>query len=166
MIKSTYMCTHGNLQGLFLDSRSFTVQCVLHVYRMSDSHSQNQDVHLHCMLTLCTSTFSCSFSLSVQVFKGSYDGQPVAVKVFRKKYPKDVLLNRYKDLREELTIMSQLDYPRVVSLIGVCLKPLCMVLQLAPLGSLRDHLGLCPRGMKCSIAHRLLYQVRLYYCMI
>ena len=93
------------------------------------------------------------------MFRGSYDGQPVAVKVFRKKYSKNVLLNRYKDLREELTIMSQLDHPRVVSLIGVCLKPLCMVLQLAPLGSLRDHLSLCPRGMKCSVVHRLLYQV-------
>ena len=97
--------------------------------------------------------------MSLQVFRGSYDGQPVAVKVFRKKYTKNVLLNRYKDLREELTIMSQLDHPRVVSLIGVCLKPLCMVLQLAPLGSLRDHLSLCPSGMKCSVAHRLLYQV-------
>ena len=97
--------------------------------------------------------------LCVQVFRGTFDRQPVAVKVFRKKYHKDVLLNRYKDLREELTIMSQLDHPRVVSLIGVCLKPLCMVLQLAPLGSLRDHLKLCPRGMKCNVSHRLLYQV-------
>jgi hypothetical protein len=91
----------------------------------------------------------------------------VAVKVFRKRYVKDILLNRYKDLREELTIMSQLDHPRVVSLIGVCLKPLCMVLQLAPLGSLSDHLTLCPRGMKCDMAHRLLYQVkRNSVCMI
>ena len=94
------------------------------------------------------------------MFKGTYNSQPVAVKVFRKRYAKDILLNRYKDLREELTIMSQLDHPRVVSLVGVCLKPLCMVLQLAPLGSLSDHLTLCPRGVKCDMAHRLLYQVR------
>ncbi len=83
----------------------------------------------------------------------------MAIKVFRKRYNNQVLLHRYKDLREELTIMSNLDHPRVTSLVGVCLRPLCIVLNLAPQGSLKSHLALCPQGMDSGVAHRLLYQV-------
>ena len=97
----------------------------------------------------------------VQVFKGTYKGEDVAVKVFRKGYHENVLLRRYKDLREELTIMSQLQHPRVVALVGVCLHPLTMVLKLAPLGTLRNHIDLCPHGMKSEVAHAVLYQVRV-----
>lgn len=96
----------------------------------------------------------------MQVFRGEYKKEDVAVKVFRKKYNNHVLLHRYKDLREEITIMSNLDHPRVVALVGVCLKPLCIVLKLAPQGSLKDHIALCPQGMQSSVAHRLLFQVR------
>ncbi len=94
------------------------------------------------------------------MFRGSYKGEDVAIKVFRKRYNNQVLLHRYKDLREELTIMSNLNHPRVVSLVGVCLRPLCMVLKLAPQGSLKDHLTLCPQGMDSGVAHRLLFQVQ------
>ena len=91
----------------------------------------------------------------------------MAVKVFQRGYHEDVLLRRYKDLREELTIMSHLQHPRVVALVGVCLKPLAMVLKLAPLGSLRDHINLCPLGMQAQVAHQVLFQVynqyRLYH---
>lgn len=83
--------------------------------------------------------------------------------MFRRGYHEDVLLRRYKDLREELSIMSQLQHPRVVALVGVCLKPLAMVLQLAPLGSLRNHVDLCPHGMQSPVAHQVLYQVSHYY---
>ena len=72
------------------------------------------------------------------------------------------MLRRYKDLREELSIMSQLQHPRVVALVGVCLKPLAMVLKLAPRGSLRDHIDLCPHGMQSHMAHQVLYQVRCF----
>ena len=84
----------------------------------------------------------------------------MAVKVFRRPYKQDILLQQYKDLREELTIMSHLDHPRVVSLVGVALHPLCMVMQLAPQSSLNDHLDLCPHGLHHNIAHRVLFQVR------
>ena len=93
------------------------------------------------------------------MFAGTYQGEPVAVKVFRKGYHEDVMLRRYKDLREELTIMSQLQHPRVVALVGVCLRPLAMVLKLAPLGSLRNHIDLCPHGMQSHVTHQVLYQV-------
>lgn len=106
---------------------------------------------------LCIKTYTVFFP---QVFKGTYNGEDVAVKVFRKQYNNQVLLHRYKDLREELTIMSQLDHPRVVSLLGVALRPLCIVLRLAPQGSLKDHLALCPQGIQSNVAHRLLFQAR------
>ena len=83
----------------------------------------------------------------------------MAVKVFQRPYKHDVLLQQYKDLREELTIMSHLDHPRVVSLVGVALRPLCMVMQLAPQCSLADHLDLCPHGLQHKVAHSLLFQV-------
>lgn len=79
--------------------------------------------------------------------------------MFRKGYHQNVLLQRYKDLRDELSIMSQLQHPRVVALVGVCLRPLAMVLKLAPLGTLRNHIDLCPHGMMNQVAHEVLYQV-------
>ena len=99
----------------------------------------------------------------VQVFKGTYKGEEVAVKVFQKGYHANVLLRRYKDLREELSIMSQLQHPRVVPLVGVCLRPLAMILKLAPLGTLRKHIDLCPHGMKSPVAHAVLYQVKGFH---
>ena len=100
----------------------------------------------------------------LQVFQGRYNNEAVAIKVFRRLYNDQVLLHRYKDLREEVTIMSNLDHPRVASLVGVCLKPLCIVLKLAPEGSLKDHLALCPQGLERDVAHRLLFQVCVCVC--
>lgn len=64
--------------------------------------------------------------------KGSYGDCPVAVKLFRRASHKECCVQEYRDLREELTIMSHLSHPHVVTLLGVCLKPLCMVMPLAP----------------------------------
>ena len=47
--------------------------------------------------------------------------------------------------------------PRVVKLMGVSLKPLCLVMDLAPQGSLSDHLNLCPLGLSHKMAHQTLY---------
>jgi serine/threonine protein kinase len=38
--------------------------------------------------------------------------------------------------RSEVSFLSQLNHPHVVNLLGVCIRPLCVVLELAPLGSL------------------------------
>ena len=43
---------------------------------------------------------------------------------------------------------------------GVSLRPLCLVMDLAPQGSLTNHLDLCPLGLSHTMAHRTLYQVR------
>ena len=53
-------------------------------------------------------------SPSSQVLKGTYDGHPVAVKLFRKIKGAVSLTRQYKSLREELTILSHLDHPRYV----------------------------------------------------
>lgn len=42
----------------------------------------------------------------------------------------------YLTARQEVSILRQLDHPNIVPLIGLCLQPLCLVLMLAPQGSL------------------------------
>ena len=44
------------------------------------------------------------------------------------------MLNR--DLRQEVTVLAQLNHPNIVALLGVCFHPMCMVIELAPMGSL------------------------------
>ena len=63
-------------------------------------------------------------------------------------------------LMEELIFPSPPPPPRVVKLMGVSLKPLCLVMDLAPQGSLASHLDLCPLGLSYTMAHQALYQVR------
>ncbi|CAI8020658.1 Leucine-rich repeat serine/threonine-protein kinase 1 [Geodia barretti] len=94
-----------------------------------------------------------------KVVKGTYDSHPVAVKLFRKYQSSESLSRQYKSLREEVTILSHLDHPRVVKLMGVSLRPLCLVMDLAPQGSLTNHLDLCPLGLSHTMAHRTLYQI-------
>lgn len=97
-----------------------------------------------------------------QVYRGRYDQRAVAVKLYGKGKAEQgpvALVQQYHDLRAELTVMSHLQHPRVVFPEGVALQPLCMVLPLAPQGSLSDHLQLCPQGFDPPMAHRLLYQV-------
>ena len=97
-----------------------------------------------------------------QVYRGTYKQRAVAVKLYgggRTEQGPAALVQQYHDLRAELTVMSHLQHPRVVSPVGVALQPLCMVLPLAPQGSLSDHLQLCPQGFDPPMAHRLLFQV-------
>ena len=56
----------------------------------------------------------------------------MAVKVFDRRFRKQNSVREYQNLREELTIMTHLSHPRVISLVGVCLRPLCMVMKMAP----------------------------------
>ncbi|CAH1797193.1 unnamed protein product [Owenia fusiformis] len=43
----------------------------------------------------------------------------------------------FNDLRQEVSLLGQLHHPCIVALVGVCIRPLCFALELAPLGSLR-----------------------------
>jgi len=42
----------------------------------------------------------------------------------------------FRDLRQEVTVLAQLSHPYVVSLLGVSIRPMCMVIEYAPMGSL------------------------------
>lgn len=50
--------------------------------------------------------------------------------------PMQFACKAYCTARQELTILLSLRHPHVVPLVGVCTKPLALVLQLAPLGAL------------------------------
>lgn len=41
-----------------------------------------------------------------------------------------------RDLRQEVTVLAQLNHPNIVALLGVSFHPMCMVIELAPMGSL------------------------------
>lgn len=72
-----------------------------------------------------------------------------------------MLEQAYKDLRSELSIATQLRHPRIAMVTGVCLNPLGMMQQLAPLGSLRQHIAKCPCGMHSGIVHSVIQQVNI-----
>lgn len=39
-------------------------------------------------------------------------------------------------MRQEVTVLAQLNHPNIVALLGVSFHPMCMVIELAPMGSL------------------------------
>ena len=41
-----------------------------------------------------------------------------------------------RDMRQEVTVLAQLNHPNIVALLGVCFHPMFMVIELAPMGSL------------------------------
>ena len=42
----------------------------------------------------------------------------------------------FRDLRQEVTVLAQLSHPNIVALLGVSIRPMCIVLEFAPMGSL------------------------------
>lgn len=42
----------------------------------------------------------------------------------------------FRDLRQEVTVLAQLSHPNIVALLGVAIRPMCMVIEYAPMGSL------------------------------
>ena len=45
-------------------------------------------------------------------------------------------LQLFRDLRQEVSVLAELSHPNIVSLLGVSLRPMCIVIEFAPLGSL------------------------------
>lgn len=84
----------------------------------------------------------------------------MAVKVFRDKQtlPPDVSLP-YMALRNELAILINISHSLILPPLGVVLNPWSIVFELAPLGSLQNHIDLCPSGLEEQITHQLLYKV-------
>ena len=42
----------------------------------------------------------------------------------------------FRDLRQEVTVLAQLNHPNIVALLGVSIRPMCMVIEIATMGSL------------------------------
>lgn len=51
------------------------------------------------------------------------------------------IVEGFSNLKKELSILSPLKHPHIISLLGILLRPLGLVLELAPLGSLRGILS-------------------------
>ena len=69
------------------------------------------------------------------VYHGQYKGKSVAIK----KYICS-LEDAFKELRSEAMMLQNLHHPCLVCLVGVCLNPYALVLEEAPLGSLKSHI--------------------------
>ena len=70
---------------------------------------------------------------------GAKKSDNVAYRVAHNKWQRDPMqyaCKAYCTARQELTILLSLRHPHIVPLIGVCTKPLALILQLAPLGAL------------------------------
>ena len=69
------------------------------------------------------------------VYHGEYKGKPVAVKKYVTSKEE-----AFKELRSEAKMLQKLHHPCLVCLVGVCLNPHALVLEEAPLGSLKSHI--------------------------
>eukprot|EP00731_Ephydatia_muelleri_P005646 Em0002g1822a len=82
------------------------------------------------------------------VYKGKYRGQAVAIKELlsqggheeggeeEEEGISNEPLFMFRDLRQEVTVLAQLSHPNIVALLGVSIRPMCIVLEFAPMGSL------------------------------
>ncbi|CAL1534082.1 unnamed protein product, partial [Lymnaea stagnalis] len=76
--------------------------------------------------------------------------------------------NAFSDVRREVSVLSKLNHKCIVAFIGVCVKPqLLIVMELAPLGSLRSALkdGYEPKPTDKTISH-MVFNKDLTYKMI
>ena len=57
-------------------------------------------------------------------------------KADNRKLTKDSAVKAYREIRAEVAVLKNLHHTHVIEFIGLVLKPLCFVLEWAPLGSL------------------------------
>ena len=102
------------------------------------------------------------------VYRGKYKRETVAIKEFLTQgemeegmskrgvedegLPSADALQLYRDLRQEVSVLAELSHPNIVSLLGVSLRPMCIVLEFAPLGSLFGILDKRIEAIKASQA--------------
>ncbi|KAK3698088.1 hypothetical protein QZH41_017526 [Actinostola sp. cb2023] len=85
------------------------------------------------------------------VYKAKYNDQIVAVKVFHT----EGHINPHRLLRQEVPFLAHLRHPSIITLIGVCVRPRALILEVAPLGSLSSLLNkgeVLSRGLQQRIA--------------
>ena len=73
------------------------------------------------------------------VFLGECRGQQVAIKTYFDQSGCDPV-KPLSELRQEVAVLQIISHPNLVGMVGVCLKPIRLVLELAPLGALDTYL--------------------------
>lgn len=63
-----------------------------------------------------------------------------------RQFPVRFACEAYRTIRKELSILMKLSHPSIVPLKGMCHHPLCLILELAPLGALDNFLEDYKRG--------------------
>jgi leucine-rich repeat kinase 2 len=93
-----------------------------------------------------------------EVYKAIYDNRTVAVKLF---YPHMAEMHNTTPnqlIRQEISILSQLDHPYIIRLEGVCLRPKpMMILEFAGLGSLTSFSPYS--NVSSNLKHRIMLQI-------
>uniref|UniRef100_A0A3P8VNF9 non-specific serine/threonine protein kinase n=1 Tax=Cynoglossus semilaevis TaxID=244447 RepID=A0A3P8VNF9_CYNSE len=83
------------------------------------------------------------------IYRARYQDQPVAIKRFHfrnlDRFSSDTMVRHlqsadacrsFSEFRQEASMLHSLQHPCIVPLVGISIHPLCLALQLAPLGSL------------------------------
>ncbi|XP_068587263.1 leucine-rich repeat serine/threonine-protein kinase 1 isoform X1 [Cebidichthys violaceus] len=111
------------------------------------------------------------------IYRARYRNQPVAVKRFHFKKCRQQTISRdtdtmvkhlqsadacrsFSEFRQEASMLHSLQHPCIVPLVGISIHPLCLALQLAPLGSLNTVLEEKRKGSRyMPLGHMLTFRV-------
>ena len=95
---------------------------------------------------------------SGRVYRGVYKGQSVAVKLYINE-SSDKPGAWMKDMIGECKILQRLCHPCLMSMVGVCINPMALVMEEAPLGSLSSCLYKHHLAIPRVVMHRIAIQV-------
>lgn len=88
------------------------------------------------------------------VYRARYNGKPVAAKVFHVRNED----NPHTLLRQELIFLRKLRHLSIITLVGVCMRPWSLILEMAPMGCLGSLLS-NGQALSRGIQHRIALQV-------
>ena len=93
-----------------------------------------------------------------RIYRGTYRDQCVAVKLYVDQ-SSEKHGSWMKDLITESKILQQLHHPCLICMVGVCVNPMALVLEVAPLGSLSSSLYKRHVMIPRIVVHRMAIQV-------
>ena len=94
------------------------------------------------------------------VYRGFCHDKPVAIKEFSSSASEGGVIKQYSEVRKEVNVMRHIgEHPFLVNLIGVCLRPFRLVLELADKGSLAKTVTDPNFFIDRVVVYRMVYQV-------